>query len=123
MKKILLTLSMIIVLTISGSSFMQAENEESEVTIQPRGPYYSNVIIVDFCDGTIAKAFYGDFSTPRRITNIGHPIALKSWSSDWGTYYKYKYIDIEGYEYIPFNDGYTPTENKYESRACGTYGS
>lgn len=51
MKKVLLILS-VILLAITGSvcAFAEDDYDEEEVTIQPRGPVYQNVIIVDFCE-------------------------------------------------------------------------
>lgn len=124
MKKVLLILSMIL-LAITGSvcAFAEDNYDEEEVTIQPRGPVYQNVIIVDFCDSYISNAFYGNFSTTYKITNINKPIPMFTWTQEQGEFYRYKYIDSQGYEHIPFSDGYTMTERRYENRACGSYGS
>lgn len=126
MKKTFSILAVLLLLLVaSGFSFAESTSEEEldVVTVMPRGPVYQHAIFVDFCSGTIAQAFYGNFSTTYRITNITSPIPMKEWGSDLGSYYKYKYIDSEGYEIIPFDDGYEYVEYAYENRACGLYGS
>lgn len=122
---VILTIITFAMLTFSSSMLnLFAEDDEKlqEVEVTPRGPVYQNILIVDFCDGTYTHAFYGNYSTKYPLTNIAHPISIESWSSDLGLHYKYKYIDSQEYEHVPFDDGYTYTENRYVGRKCGYYG-
>lgn len=125
-KTFAISLVLVTLLALSNSSFMEvfADTEfEDEVTVEPRGPIYQNILVVDFCEGTLTHAFYGNFSPRYAITNITHPVSVRRWTVDLGDHYIYKYLDTQGYEVVPFVDGYTYTEDNYVYRACGSYGS
>lgn len=125
-KTFIMSLVFVALLTISCSFFVKVfadKKIEDQSKVEPRGPVYQNILVVDFCEGTLTHAFYGNFSPRYAITNITKPVSSRRWTTDLGVHYVYKYLDSEGYEVIPFDDGYTYTENNYVNRACGSYGS
>ena len=125
-KTFAISLVLVTLLVLSSSSLVKVfadKTIEDEVTVEPRGPVYQHILVVDFCEGTYTHAFYGDFSHNCAITNITHPVSIRSCTADLGTHYKYKYLDSQGYEVVPFDEGYTYTENNYVDRVCGSYGS
>ncbi|MDO4197787.1 MAG: hypothetical protein Q4D13_02200 [Erysipelotrichaceae bacterium] len=108
-----------LLIIISGILCMSLFSSKVSADIEPRGPVYSNMRIVNFCgyEGSIFDYITVSFMTNAPLDGSKTRL-IGQYIVDTGQIYMYYYEDINGVGYVPFQEGYYSGTWGTKSGAC-----